>query len=167
MKPIYNKETKVADLIEDNATPPSGWTDQPPRWTEFEAWDYDNDCWGESLLLMKGKKSSEITQAFEDNFSNGHFMSSAIGIEVDCRRAEMKNDLQNVQGLISYMNRNSIPSINYVGYSEIKQSVTSGMLTALLAEMEDYALQMYEKKWTLLQQVESAATKEDLGGIQW
>jgi len=167
MKAIYNKELKTADLIEDTATPPKGWTDQVPNWTEFESWDSVNDCWGESLDLMKLKKQRDISLSFENNFSNGYFLSSALGIEVDCRRAGMKNDLQNVQGLISYMSRNSIAKINYVGYTEIKANVTPAMLTALLAEMEDYALQMYEKKWGLLQRVDGCITKEELEGIVW
>ena len=62
MKEIYNKETKVADLIEDTATPPEGWTDIAPRWTEFEAWD-DTKGWHDSEEL-KQKKESHIKTIF-------------------------------------------------------------------------------------------------------
>lgn len=61
---IYNKELKTSDLIEDTATPPEGWTDQSPRWTMYEAWDYVNDCWGESEeLKMKAENAVKVSEA--------------------------------------------------------------------------------------------------------
>jgi hypothetical protein len=52
-KSIYNKETKVADLINEELSIPSGWTEQSPKWIEFEIWDDENNCWGISLELKK------------------------------------------------------------------------------------------------------------------
>lgn len=85
MKAIYNKELKTSDLIENLATPPDGWTDQPPRWTEFEAWDYENDCWGESEeLKVKAENAVKVVEAKKYLLDTDYkIIKQAEGIE-DC-----------------------------------------------------------------------------------
>ena len=84
MKQIYNKQTKIADLIEDNATPPEGWTDKHPRWTKYEAWD-DTKGWHDSDELKikkeKQKRIVEIDTELEllDKKSNRALRTKAIG----------------------------------------------------------------------------------------
>lgn len=166
MKQIYNKELKTSDLIDDMSTPPEGWTDQAPRWTMYEAWDYVNDCWGESFDLIKKAKKSEIVQSFDKALSDGKFMSTVLEIEVDYRRGANKNDMQNLQTLISYMKRNSISETVYKGYEEDKTCSVSD-LEVLLTEMEDYGLYLYQKKWQLEQDAAVCNNKEELDKIVW
>ena len=166
MKQIYNKNTKVADLIDDNAAPSEGWTSQPPRWCEFEVWDLQNDCWGLSFDLMKEKKKRDITQAFDNELSNGKFMSTILGIEVDYRRGANKNDMQNVQALISYMERNEVESVIYRGADHHKEATLSD-LQALLHEMEDYGLYLYQKKWSVRDAASRCETQEELDLVNW
>ena len=87
-------------------------------------------------------------------------------IEVDCRRSGEKNDLQNVQGLISYLERNRETETIYVGYSESK-TVTIQMLKSLCTEMEDHVLALYHKKWQLEEQVKNTNDIELLKDIKW
>lgn len=166
MKQIYNKELKTADLIEDIATPPEGWTDQSPKWVEFEVWDNENNCWGISFNLIKEKKKNDITKAFDDELSDGFYYSEVLGINVDYRRGANKNDLQNVQSLISSMERNNISKTKYRGYDEHKE-VTVNDLKLLAAEMEDHGLALYQKKWLLRSNIDKVKTQEELDNIQW
>jgi hypothetical protein len=112
-------------------------------------------------------KLQEIVSAFDNELSNGKFLSQALGIEVDCRRSSNKNDKQNVEGLINHMVRNSITEITYVGYDSVKENVTKMMLENLVGEMEDYALGLYNKKWQLETAVKQAKTVGELENIKW
>lgn len=112
-------------------------------------------------------KTNDIVFAFELDFQNGHFLSTSLGIEVDCRRSIAKNDKQNVEGLISNMKRKNKSTINYVGYTEICPSVTIEQLEGLVAEMEDYVLGLYEKKWVLQNQITTSSTIEEIENINW
>lgn len=121
----------------------------------------------ELFIKIKLTKINEIITAFENELQNGHFISTILGIEVDCRRSITKNDKQNVEGLISNMTRNSKAFINYVGYTEIKQNVTINDLQILVAEMEDHVLGLYEKKWMKQSEIENTSTIEELNNINW
>jgi len=85
MKIIHNKETKVADLIEDTSTPPEGWTDKAPNWVMYEAWDYTNDCWGESEeLKTKAENQVKIAEARKYLFDTDYkIIKQTEGVE-DC-----------------------------------------------------------------------------------
>lgn len=112
-------------------------------------------------------KTNDIVLAFELDFQNGHFLSNSLGIEVDCRRSPVKNDKQNVEGLISNMKRKNKSTINYVGYTDICPNVTIEQLEELVAEMEDYVLGLYEKKWMLQNQITASSTIEEIENINW
>jgi hypothetical protein len=120
-----------------------------------------------NLSMRKIAQKAKIVQSFNSELETGHMMSTAIGIEVDCRRSATKNDLQNVQGLISYMTRYSIPTIDYVGYTETKSGVTISDLEALCGEMEDHVLALYNKKWGYEVQIDNCATIAQVLGIIW
>jgi hypothetical protein len=130
-------------------------------------YDLLNKEWIEDIDVIKNIKKNEIVSSFETEFQNGHFPSTSLGIEVDCRRTMTKNDKQNVEGLISNMTRKGKSKINYVGYSEICPNVTKEMLTNLVGEMEDYVLGLYEKKWILQTQIENTSNIEEVKNIKW
>ena len=121
----------------------------------------------ELFIKIKLTKINEIITAFDKELEGGHFMSASLGIEVDCRRSDRKNDKQNVEGLISNMVRNSKATVNYVGYSEIKTGVTKTQLEELVAEMEDHVLGLYEKKWLKQDEINNASTIEEVININW
>ena len=120
-----------------------------------------------NLEMAKEAQLPFITIGFDKELEGGHFMSASLGIEVDCRRSDRKNDKQNVEGLISNMSRNSKSTVNYVGYSEIKTGVTKEQLETLVAEMEDHVLALYEKKWNLQMQIQNATTIQEVNAIVW
>ena len=115
----------------------------------------------------KLEKTNEIQSAFNNEFDNGKLFSQTLGIDVDCRRSGKNNDKQNVEGLINSMERNSIPSITYVGYNTTRPDTTKEMLIALVGEMEDHVLSLYQKKWQLEESIKQATTVESLDAIQW
>lgn len=120
-----------------------------------------------NLEMAKEAQLPFITMGFDKELEEGHFLSSTLGIEVDCRRSDKKNDKQNVEGLISNMTRNSKATVNYVGYSEIKTGVTKTQLEELVAEMEDHVLGLYEKKWMKQSEIQSATTIQEVKSISW
>jgi len=121
----------------------------------------------ELLEEAKEIKTKEIDSAFNNEVSTGHFMSTTLEIEIDCRRSTTKNDLQNVQGLMSYMVRNGITTTDYRGVSKTKSNVTISQLTDICGEMEDHVLGLYNKKWILEAQINACTNKEQLDAIKW
>lgn len=120
-----------------------------------------------NLEMAKEAQLPFITIGFDKELEEGHFLSSVLGIEVDCRRSDKKNDKQNVEGLISNMIRNSKATVDYVGYTDIKTGVTKTQLELLVAEMEDHVLSLYEKKWGLQTQIQNATTIQEIKAISW
>ena len=159
---IKNKITKMenAIVVEDKNNPPQFILDEYdvsltpflPNPIPFE----------ESKTL----KSKEILDAFNNTVATGHFLSTVLSIEVDCRRDTTKNDLQNVQGLISYMTRNEVTEVEYIGYTSTGIATISQLQT-LCNEMEDHVLGLYQKKWALEAQIKEATTIEQLNAIVW
>lgn len=118
------------------------------------------------LENYKENKINEICLAFEDQFVTGKFLSTSLNAQVDCRRNDTKNDLQNVYSLISKMTRDNLTTISYRGVSDTIV-VTKAKLQDLAVEMEDYGLEIYNKKWNLLGQVNSATTVGEINSINW
>ena len=168
MKQIYNKETHEADEIKDNATPPEGWTDKKPKWVMYETWDYDLDDWGVSFALQQEAKTSEISQAFDNEFKSGYFYSDIFGIDVDLRRTGEKNDLQNVEGLIDDFENLEEYEKYYVGYSETTDFLfTLIQLQDLKIEMIQEGRRRFVKKRLKYIQVEACTTEAELEEINW
>ena len=122
--------------------------------------------WVLALDDAKSAKLREITAAFDDSFLNGSFLSTTLGIEVDCRRSGTKNDYQNIQGLLSMMQRGNIASTTYVGVSE-SVTATKEQIQQVLNEMEDYSIAMYKRKWDCEAAIAAAETAEALQAITW
>ena len=116
--------------------------------------------------VYKDIKKREIRLAFENSFRKSVFMSDTLGIDVDCRRSDTKNDRENCKILLNYMQRNNVNNIMYVGHTE-SVDITVEQLQDLIVEMEEYGLSLYNYKWNLESEIEKAKTIEDLGVIQW
>ena len=158
-----NNENQKTEIF--NESIPEGWTDQIPNPLYPNKWE--NDEWVTDISKFREMKKQSILDGFNNELQTGHFMSTAIGIEVDCRRTTSKNDLQNVQGLLSNFNRKSKIDVPYVGYTEIATNIKAQDLEDLSHEMEDYFLSLYEKKWVLQTSVEACTTIEELNAISW
>ena len=129
---------------------------------------WDGSAWVDNIPLLKELKLQEIIEAFESDLQYGYFNSTALNIDVDCRRAPTQNDKQNVEGLISYMTRNSITDVTYKGYEDqTKAGVTISDLEALVDEMEDHVFLLYNKKWTKEAEVIGATSTGDIEAITW
>lgn len=136
----------------------------PQRPSPLHEWD--GDGWVLNLTEARNQKLAEIKTAFETALQSGKFFSAALGIEVDCRRSATNNDKQNSEGLLSYMQRNSVSETQYRGYADTV-TVTPADLTSLISEMEDHVLSLYQHKWELEGFVETGTTEEELNAIVW
>ena len=120
--------------------------------------------WNDDMETLRAAKLREIATAFDDSFLNGSFLSTTLGIEVDCRRSGTKNDEQNVRGIISRMTRAGVNQIVYKGKTE-EVPATLEQVQQLQYEMEDYAAFVYAKKWAAEAKVEAATTVDELNAI--
>lgn len=119
------------------------------------------------LEYYKKEKVKEIKNAFENEFVEGHFASTALGIEVDCRRSGTRNDLQNVNEMID--NYDYLPEKKkyFKGLSETTTfKLTLDQCKALKLEMFLLVANRYAKKDELLEQIENA-TIETIKNIKW
>ena len=131
---------------------------------ELQKWN--GSAWVDDLDAVKSAKRAEITAAFESSFLNGSFLSTTLGIEVDCRRSGTKNDEQNVRGLISRMTRDGIKTVKYKGKTE-SATATLAQIQSLQYEMEDYGASLYAKKWAAEDALANAQSMEEIEKIAW
>lgn len=121
----------------------------------------DND-----IDKAKSTQIDKIKRCFDGEFIDGHFPSSTLKIEVDFRRTNTKNDLQNLESVISYMTRYEVAETIYRGYTE-SVSATLDELNLLKSEMEDYGLELYNRKWLKESNIDMAKTIEEVKSIEW
>lgn len=116
--------------------------------------------------IYRNLKKREIRLAFENSFREAVFYSETLKIDVDCRRADTKHDMENVKILINEMTRENIKETLYKGHSEYA-TVTIEDLDNLIIEMEKYGLLLYQTKQIAEEQIKNAKTIEDLKVITW
>jgi hypothetical protein len=164
---IYNKETKEPKKCETMFEIEESYTFKKPF---NDPCNFINDEWViDQISLLQNKKEekkNEIDSSFNLNCSEGHFLSISLGIEVDCRRSDVKNDKQNVESLISYMHRNNINTLIYPGYGA-DAPATKQQLQDLVYEMEDYGVILYAKKKELKRAIDHSTTVEQVQAIVW
>jgi hypothetical protein len=161
--PIWNQQTKEQQWCNFYELP-AGFTAIEP--ILFGKWDNKFQDWIFDIDQLKDYKKNQIRQSFENQLSTGKIQSSILKIEIDARRNNTKNDLQNCHTLLSYMQRNNIENIIYVGVSN-NSSCTQKQLENLIIELEDYALSLYQKKWKLLEQINLATDEKEVNSINW
>jgi hypothetical protein len=128
---------------------------------------FDNKLWKlADLEKYRNERLAFISLAFDNAMATSHFMSTALGIEIDCRRSATKNDLQNIQTLSAKMDREGWTEVEYVGYTATKVA-TKQNLKDMTSEMEDYALGLYQYKWAKWELVSKAKTIQELEEITW
>ena len=160
-KVLYNKSTKnkvVCETIEL----PEDCTELEPK--KCDVWD--GKGWTKDIELVRADKYTETKQGFYNALANGIFMSETLKIEIDCRRNGTNNDLQNIQTLYDYMDRASIDSVEYIGYTE-KKSASKSQIKDIIVEMGNYGLSLYKKKWELEEKIKKATKIDTLEKIIW
>lgn len=157
--------------------------------TDYEEVRYDPSVWPEDLTgnsipveecawdgekvvdnrlgVAKEKQKQKINDAFDNNLANGFFPSAALGIEVDYRRTGVKNDLQNVEVLVAYMEKEMISETIYKGYEDQTAPANVMQLKTLIFEMQSFGVFLYNKKDTLKGQIDKATTIEEVQSINW
>jgi len=167
---------------EDNLIPQGAISIDVPEGTQLYEleWDGQNlrlksqeQIQAEKLLKSKQEKLKQVSQLFEDTIANGYFFSQSLQIDVDCRRSDIKNDLQNVDNLITFLTSTNTQTIDvYRGYTnpetnetQCAYNVTLEQLQQLKLEMIQYGLQLYNRKWQLEDAITNAQTLEELNSI--
>jgi hypothetical protein len=97
-----------------------------------------------ALLKAKGEAEQRIKDGFIESFQNGKFMSTVLGIEVDNRRYNEKNDLQNLTNEIA---EGEFP-IAWKGVSEFANIANAPDGATLQSEMRADGRAKFANKWT-------------------
>lgn len=129
-------------------------------------WD-DEKVIDNRLSVAKEKQKQEITEAFENNIAAGFFHSESLGIDVDYRRSGVKNDLQNVEALVAYMEKEMISSTIYKGYEDQTAPANVTQLKVLISEMQAFGVYLYNKKDSLKSQIDACQSIEEVKSIKW
>lgn len=109
--------------------------------------------------IQLGKIKISFNQALTAPYN-----STVVGKEIDYNQTS----LLNVQGLINYMQSNpSITSIQFRCADNSFVTLTFAQLQSLLQEMISHGLALYQKKWQLESQIQSATTVLQVQSIVW
>jgi len=158
---VWNKLTRQPLNCLNSEIPDECATIEPPQ---EEYYIFKDNNWIIDLELYREFKLKKISLDFENMISSGSFYSTTLEIEIDSRRNGSKNDLQNCQVLLSYIDRYKIEKITYKGKDKDKK-INKNQLQQLIYEMEDYAMNLYQQKWNLENQIKNATTIEELNLI--
>ena len=115
-----------------------------------------------TLEELKQLKKQEIKQAFLSAPNDG-FVSSSLNIKVDCKR----DDYLNLQGAYDLAISKNLSTITIRDYNNEYHDLTPDQLKTLLNELLDYYNLLYQKKWNLEQQIDTATTLEETVQIKW
>ena len=121
-----------------------------------------------TLDTIQDSKMEEISLAFDDELSTGSFFSNTFGFDIDLRRINTKNDLQNVDSLISDFENLEDYEKYYVGCTETADFMfTLEQLQSLKTEMIQSGRQSWIKKRLKYIQIGNCTTAEELEEINW
>lgn len=124
-----------------------------------------------SIDDYKKYKLNEINGAFVNAMVIGvidfTIPSSGIVTKIDARRDGVNNDLENVKGLIDYMQVNNLTTIMFRCNDDIEREFTLNDLVELSKALLQYGLGLYQKKHALEDAVKNATTIEEVMAITW
>lgn len=121
-----------------------------------------------NIYLARTYQRDLISESWNETFITGRFTSSVIGIEVDCRRFDTKNDYDMISGIIEdYDNLSSIEK-HYKGTEDTTNfECTLQQLIDLRKEMVQYVKSNLFRKRTLHAQIDSKNTISEVKEIVW
>jgi len=115
-------------------------------------------------ILLDTKKqeiAGLIRESFINEFKIGKFKSS-LGFVTDCRRYDIYNDPQNLNGLIELAQQTQLQTIEWKDANGQVHQLTLDQAKTLLKEMGLKILWNYQHKWDKLSQLESIKTYDEL-----
>ena len=128
---------------------------------------FNNKIWElASIEQYRNLKVISIQKAYDNEMAIGHFKSKILGIDIDCRKSAIKNDLSIVENLIKQMTVDSTKSIIFNGVKE-SATATKENLETLEVEMIRYTNELYNKKRSKFSEVEKALTIQDIEAVSW
>jgi len=172
-KSIYNKQNYQESMICQTIGLPDGYTDIAPIDNKPCIWNETLQQWEVDIVTYKQQKLQEISEKFNIALVNGHFYSQTLQIEIDCRRSNTKNDLQNVENIIVFLSATSGQGLDvYRGYTnpetgetQYAYNVTLQQLEQLRLEMIQYGLRLYNRKWQLEDAIANTQSQSELDAI--
>lgn len=112
---------------------------------------------------VRAIKIAELTQEWQRRIQQGSFTSQIVpDFVVDCRRNQIDNDVQNIDGVLSLASLGAIAEpILWKGKTNFA-ALTVAQLQGLRAEMLGYAASVYQRKFETIAACAGAETIENI-----
>jgi hypothetical protein len=111
----------------------------------------------QTLDEKKEELKRVIKQKFEERQDQG-YLSTILNVKIACRR----EDLDNMKNLLTYMQTNNITTTQFRVLDNSFVEITQEQLSAMIDELVQFGISLYNKKWVKEQEIESAATMDEL-----
>lgn len=119
-----------------------------------------------SLNDFKLNKFQEISDSFKNEMMYGK-TDTGLGWEIDARRYDVHNDIENMELLYEEMAANNEGNTYVKGADNLLYSCTLEQVANLIILIRRKGLQNYQKKHMLELQIDAATTVEELINIKW
>lgn len=121
-----------------------------------------------NIILARSYQRDLISESWNETFKTGKFTSATIGIEVDCRRFDTKNDYDMISGMIEDYDDLDPDEKYYKGTEETTDfECTLEQLIALRKEMIQYVKSNLFRKRYLHALIDSKNTVSEVKEITW
>lgn len=121
-----------------------------------------------NIILARSYQRDLISESWNETFITGKFTSAVIGIEVDCRRFDTKNDYDMVSGIIEDYDNLTALEKHYKGTEETTAfECTLEQLIDLRKEMIQYVKSNLFRKRYLHALIDSKNTISEVKEIVW
>ena len=133
------------------------------HYQEYQEWLKEGNTPDDPFTLDEYKqiKKQEIKSEFTNQFSKGYQCS--LGFKVDCK----KEDIINLQGAYQLAKSKNLTTIDIRDYNNQIHSVTPDELNTIINELLEYHESLFQKKWNLENEIDSATTFDELFDIVW
>lgn len=108
-----------------------------------------------TLEENKQEAMQQIKMEFEGSFVNGSFISS-LGFRVDNRRSGIKNDLENIRGMID------VGILFFKDYDGNTHQLTLSEMNTIKIEMINDGMMKYQNKWSKEEKINLCTTIESI-----
>lgn len=116
----------------------------------------------QDITEAKTAAIARIKAAFDDEITNTGTMVITEGV-IDSRRS----DLDNLKNLSAYLYGMNIPETQLRMADNSMITVTAARLEEIVAELIGHGLIMYQSKWMLITEIESATTIAEVDAVKW
>lgn len=133
------------------------------EWEEYQEWLSKGNTPEPAFSLedLKDRKKAEIKESFLNAPNLG--IEISLGYRVDSTRLAKDN----MSEVLAHCVENDITSVKIRLYDNSYAVVNQDELKTIINELRQFGLYLYEKKWALEEQINTALNESQLDAISW